>query len=805
MLIYFLKKIITYPKIALISTLAFCIILSFFSLKLQIDASADSLLLEDDKDLKIFREISKDYKSDDFLIIAFKPKDLDPFSKQSLEKLKKIHKDLENSYNVERVLSIINAPLLQSSDQTDLKELIKNIPNITFKDINLSKAKNEILNSPFYKNNIISKDGTTTALIIYLNPDLKLNQLLDQKYKANQSQKEKYQNQIQEHQNSQKIITKKSLDQIKHIMQNYQKNGDELYISGISLIAEDMISYIKDDLLIYGFALILLLSLALYYFFRSLRFVFLPLFICFISLSSASGVFALLGFKITVISSNYVALILIITLSVVIHLITHFIECSNKFPHAKIQNVILATLLAKAKPSFYAILTTMIGFLSLVFSNIEPIIKLGIMMSIGISLSLILSYLFLGSILALLKPKNYSKREFKFNFLNFCAKSSLNHRKLIYTLTFLASIFVLAGISFLRVENSFVNYFKDGSEIKKGLLLIDTKLGGTLPLDIIIKFKENSKFQNNDNLDSFENEFEALSNEKTYWFNAKKIRIVKKIHQYLENKPYIGSVLSLNSLLTLGKNINDGKDLDDFALAFLNENLPNDFKKDLLSPFVNIDKNELRFTMRIIDSDPNLRRNEFLKELNKELNELLKNDDVSVQIAGVMVLYNNMLQSLFSSQFNTLIFVILVIFILFILIFKDLKFSIIALVVNIIPISVVFALMGILNIPLDMMSITIAAISMGIGVDDAIHYIYRFKQTIKNKNIKEAILNTHNSIGSALYYTSISIILGFSVMMSSNFIPTIYFGALTIFVMILLLLGSLFLLPSLLITFKKNQ
>ncbi|EAI0652720.1 RND family transporter [Campylobacter coli] len=806
----FLKFFIYHPKSTFFTTLLICLFLSFFASKLSVDASAESLLLENDKDLKIFREISKHYKSDNFLLLAFKPEDENPFSKQNLNKLKELHQELEQVSLVERVFSIINAPLLQSSENTDLKELLKNIPNIESKDINLTKAQNEILNSPFYKNNIISKDGKTTGLIIYLKPDTIYNELIEKRdLSTDDNEKEQIRLVIKKHQEQQKVITKQGLDTIKNIIKKYEKDGDGFYLGGVSMIADDMITYIKSDLMLYGISLVFLLACALYCFFRSWRFVFLPLFICFISLSAASGVFALLNFQITVISSNYVALVLIITLSVVIHLITHFIEISKLYPKAKIEHLVLQTLLAKANPSFYAIITTMIGFFSLMLSNIEPIIKLGIMMSIGIGLALIFSYLFLASILVLLKPKKYYKKEFKFNFLAFCAKTSLDPKKrsIIYTLSVAAIILALVGISKLRVENSFVNYFKDGSEIKKGLLVIDKNLGGTLPLDIIIRFPDNNKNNHNSNdvFDSFESEFDSLASKDTYWFNSKKTRIAKKVHEFLENKEFIGSVLSLNSLLSLGKSINDGKDLDDFTLAFLNENLPLELKQELLSPFVNIEENELRFSMRIIDSDPKLRRNEFLINLKQELETLLKNDGVEIQITGIMVLYNNMLQSLFSSQFDTLIFVILVIFVLFIVVFRSLKFSIIALLVNIIPLSVVFALMGILGIPLDMMSITIAAIAIGIGVDDAIHYIYRFKEEIKTKSVEEAILNSHLSIGSALYYTTISIVLGFSVMMSSNFIPTIYFGVLTVFVMILLLSGSLFLLPSFLITIYTRK
>ncbi|ARE80008.1 RND family transporter [Campylobacter helveticus] len=806
---FFLKFLINHPKSTLLSTLLFCVFLSFFAFKLHIDASAESLLLEDDKDLKIFRELSKHYKSDNFLMLAFKPNDKNPFSEESLKNLESLHQKLEGVRGVERVFSIINAPLLLSSENKDLKELMQNIPSILSEDINQTKAQNEILTSPFYLNNIIAKDGKTTALIIYLKPDLTYINLIEARDNAkDENEKEHLRIQIKNHQEMQNALNKALLEQIRSIMSAYEKDG-KLYLGGVSMISDDMISYIKDDLALYGIFLVFLLGFALWYFFRSFTLMILSLLICFISLSSASGLFALLNFPITVISSNYAPLMLIITLSVVVHLITHFIEISRLYPNTTQKRLVLQTLLSKAKPSFFAIFTTMIGFFSLIFSQIEPIIKLGIMMSLGIALGLILAYLFLASALVLLKRKNFTQREFNLSFLLFCANASIRHRKLIYTLAFITIILALIGIPKLKVENSFVNYFKDGSAIKEGLLIIDKDLGGTLPLDIIVRFKDNKKneLKESEVLDSFENEFESLAAKDTYWFDSKKTRIAKKVHQFLENKEFVGSVLSLNSLLMLGKNINEGKDLDDFALAFLNENLPENFKQDLLSPFVNITQNELKFSIRVIDSNPNLKRDTFLKSLKTELNELLKDEGVEVQITGIMLLYNNMLQSLFSSQFDTLAFVVLAIFVLFVLIFRSFKIATIAIVCNLIPLSLVFAFMGFLNIPLDLMSITIAAIAIGIGVDDILHYIYRFKEELKCASVKKAVLNSHLFIGTALYYTTISIVLGFSVMMSSNFIPTIYFGILTTLVMILLLFGSLFLLPSLLISFyaKKNN
>lgn len=794
MLVVLYKTLINNAKLVFFATLAVCVGLSFFASKLSIEASAQTLLLENDKDLAFFRQVGKDYQSDDFLMLAIKPKDDNPFSPQSITLLKDLQSRLEQIKGVKGVLSILNAPLLKSSDNASLQDLLKNVPTLTSPDTNLTKARAEITTSAFYQNNIISQDTKSTAFVIYLNDEVYENLISEANLNSEEARIQRL-----------KQENKQRLDEIKALIAEFAPQTKGLYLGGVSMIADSMISYIQDDLLVYGVSLTLLLSFVLWVFFRKISLVLFTLFVCLNSLGVASGIFALLGFKITVISSNYLALMLIITISLIIHLITHFINLCKQFPKASIRHKVLATLLAKSRPSFYAILTTAIGFLSLVLSKIEPVIKLGIMMSIGISVSLLLSFLFFASILPFFKGLHFeNKATFKVNLLNFCANLSLKYPKIIFGVSVLCVVVSLFGIDKLRVENSFVNYFKDSSQIKQGLVFIDENFGGTIPLELIVRFEDKNESQNTE-LDSFESEFEALSNEKTYWFNAQKVRVAQSIHQYLQNKEFVGSVLSLNSLLLVAKDINNGKELDDFALAFLNENLPEQFKKSLLNAYVNIDKNQLRFVMRVKDSDSKLKRDEFIKEIQSDIEALMKDEAVQVQLSGLMLLYNNMLQSLFASQFNTLIFVVGVIFLLFVFVFRGFKFALTGIIANVVPLSLVFALMGFCGLPLDLMSITIAAICIGLGVDDSIHYIYNFKKLILHKGIIKAIKLSHFQIGQAFFQSKVAIILGFSVMISSNFTPTIYFGLLTVLVMVLLLLGSLLLLPSLLAPISAKQ
>lgn len=729
--------LIKQSKLIFVITLMICLGLSYYSKNIEIEAKSTSFFLEDDKDLVLFNKSIEDFGSQDFLVLAYVSKD-DIFKEENIKKLQKIENDLKQINGIKSTLSILNAPLFLNG------------ANDINSGANLSKAKEEISKNQFYLNNLISSDYTVADFLIYAN-------------------------------NSDEIIPA--------LKKFAEKNN--LIIGGMSVIASDMISYVKADLYVYGIGLFVLLSLAIFIFFRTFYFVFICMFICLISLFSSTGILALLKYNITVISSNYVALVLIITISVIIHLLSHFAELVNKRQKTDKVLMIRHTLLAKAKPSFYAILTTVVGFLSLVFSGIKPISELGIMMSIGISVSLLLCYLFLPFLL--LVKKDFSKVYFakEPKILLFCAKTAINHRKIVYFISLIIIIFASISIPKLSAENSFVNYFKDSSEIKKGLLLIDEKLGGTLPLDVIIRFKEE---ENSD--DEF-----AEFLEEDYFLTPSKINVLAKIHNLLKEEQYVGSVLSLYSLLDFAKNINNGEEIDGFVLNLLQKNLDESTKKQIIYPYYNEDKKEFRIGIRMLDSNKSLKRDKFLKELKTKLDTLCKDDNISIQISGVMVLYNNMLSSLISSQIDTLSFVILSIFVLFLIVFRNIRFSIIGIVANIIPLSLLFAIISFSGLSLDLMSITIAAISIGIGVDDIIHYVHRFKEEIKQHPLNEAIIASHQSIGSALYYTTCTIVLGFTLMMTSNFMPTIYFGLLTVLVMILLLCGSLFLLPSLIISF----
>ncbi len=816
------KTILKYPKSTLLLVFLFVAFFATQAFKLQIDASAETLLLENDKDLQFTRMIGERYGTPDFLVIAYSPKS-DMLSSATLTDLKNLSNELLELPLVESVTSILNVPLMQSPPKP-VKKMLEHIPTLESPDANMTLAKHELLNSPIYKNNLISSDFKTTALMINLKTDEEYRAFLKKRNELRQKEKDgiisveekkELRNVIREfkfYRDIVRAIHHKTIKDVRSIMDGYRQNAD-LFLGGVSMISDDMITYVKKDLKTYGVIVLLLLILVLWIVFRQLHWVLIPVLISAASIISTVGLLGMFDWEVTAISSNFVSLQLIITMSIIIHLIVRYRELILDHPDETQFKLVLDTVTSMAKPTFFAVITTIAGFTSLIFSNILPVINLGLMMSAGIAVSLLITYLAFPSVMMLIpKKKPYTFFESKFSVTKIFAVATERYSKTIIAVSAAVALFSLGGAGRLMVENSFINYFKPSTEIYQGMAVIDKKLGGTTPLDVIVDFprdtedkaiSDSEENEETDEFDDFEEEYTAIQNDAQYWFTDSKMQTVLKIHNYLESIPEIGKVLSLGTMLKLGRTLNDGDDLDNFQLAMLYNELPKEFRKIVLDPYVSIDNDQLRFSLRIIDSNEELRRDILLKKIKKELVDKVGLEEQNIHLSNLMVLYNNMLQSLFGSQILTLGAMVLLLFFMFLILFKTIKVALIALVANLVPISVVFGFMGWAQIPLDMMTITIAAISIGIAVDDTIHYIYRYRiEFSKDHDYTAAMYRSHESIGYAMTYTSAAIIIGFLILVLSPFIPTIYFGLLTVLTMFMAIAADLLLLPKLILIFK---
>jgi len=800
--------VIEKPKTVLTLLILFLLVFGYHAKDFKLDASSDTLLLENDPDLEYLREISNKYGAKDFLILTYTPKKK-LISDSSINNLLSLKYKIQSLKWVHSVITLLDIPLLNSTDQT-LTEKLQNFSTLKSEGIDRSKGFNEILNSPVFRNFIISEDGNTTAIIVNIKEDKKLKELISKnnQYKKKIKNNEKTVNydqfviEFENYKSLNKKINHKNILEIRELIKNYESIG-KIHLGGIPMIADDMMSFIKNDIIVFGAGVFLFIVATLWFVFRKLLWIIVPLGSCFFAVTIMMGLLGLLGWKVTVISSNFIALMLILTMAMNIHMSVRYLQIKKENPNLKNINVILMTTNKMFWPILYTVLTTVCAFLSLIFSEIKPIIDFGWMMTLGLFTSFVITFTLLPTILNFLSNNKIEIEEEKKSIVtSYLSNVAINNSKIIFSITSLIIFLSIIGISKLEVENSFINYFNKNTEIYKGMKLIDDKLGGTTPLEIILKFPGKSKAtKTDDDFDDWE-EDEDLNNDK-YWFTKDKIDKIDKVHNYLNTLDGVGKVLSFSSILQVAKQLNNDKELGTLEMGVLYSKIPDSIKKEIIDPYISIKDNEARINLRIKDSQKGLRRNELINKIQYDLENKLNLKKKEFRLAGVLILFNNLLQSLFKSQILTLGFVMIGIFIMFLVLFRNLTLSFIGVIPNFIAAFFILGIIGLLGIPLDMMTITIAAITIGIAVDNSIHYIYRFKEEFSSyKNYKKTIKVCHSTVGTAILNTSITIIFGFSILVFSNFIPTIYFGVFTGIAMLVAMLSVLTLLPKLLLIIK---
>ncbi len=803
------------PKVLVLMTVIVMLALSQVG-KFELDASADSLTLEGDKDVEYYRQIQNRFPStDDFLVLAISPNG-GVFSEEGIALLAELKQALLSVESVQSINSILDVPLLHHPE-LELTTISDYVLTLEGEGVALEVAKQELLTNPLYQEMLVSADAKTTAMQLVLVSDESSTRLHNRRDALREKRSSeglndeevealalidleiKARNQAVLERNRQDII------QIREIMQQYRDRAT-LFLGGVPMIVVDMIEFVRGDLQVFGAGVLLFLMVTLVVIFRKVRWVVLPLFSCAVTIVVMVGYLGWARFPVTVISSNFISLLLIITMSMIIHLSVRYREYAGQFPDMSQRALVLKTVVAMSRPCLYTSLTTMVAFGSLLISGIRPVIDFGYMMTIGIVFAYLFAFILFPAILACL-PREHSVR---FNnhapfSRHFATVTDKLGNRLVGAAVALGAL-CLFGISLLTVENRFIDYFKESTEIHQGMKVIDQSLGGTTPLDIVIAFDvaaAAAEGEGGDDEDCFIDDecMEDVYGETTF-FTQEKVELINRIHAYIAGLPEVGKVLSISTTLQIAERIK-GAPLDTLELAFMNNMFPDELRGLLLDPYVNESTGEARFTARVIESDHNLRRQALLDRIEAHLTEELDINVENIRFTSLVVLYNNMLQSLFTSQILTLGFVLASILVMFLVLFRSLHIAVIAILPNVLAPAVVLGIMGLSGIPLDMMTITIAAISVGIAVDNTIHYLYRYRaEFAKDRNYREAMFRSHLSIGKAMYYTSITIILGFSILVFSNFNPTIYFGLFTGLAMLIALLASLTLLPQLILQLK---
>jgi hypothetical protein len=847
--------IIQHPKPVLLIIALLVIGLAIGLPRFKLDASSDSLTLEHDEDLDFFRQIATRYESGDFLVVTYKP-DGDLFSDQALNHLKSMRDDFAQLPGIDNINSILDVPLLYSPLQT-LPQILSGPRNLLDEGVDRQLARQEFLSSPIYKDLLLSPDGQTTVMQLNLAVDNKFIDLVRRRdalrYQrraeglsaAEQQELEQVSAEFLEYRTVKAAEDHQRVMDVRAIADKYRDNA-EIFLGGVTMITADMIDFIRSDLVVFGLGVVLFIIVTLAVIFRQLRFVVLPLGTCLLAVVMMLGFLSWVDWRLTVISHNFVALLLIVTLAITIHLVVRYRELHAKNPDWSQRDLIFTTMKLMVMPCLYTALTTIVAFVSLVVSDIKPVIDFGWMMTIGLTLAFILAFTLLPAALLLMpkgEPKDKGDKSAATTLI--FSKIAEKHGNTIVGVYVVLTAVSVYGLTQLVVDNRFIDYFHESTEIHQGMSVIDSRLGGTMPVDIVLSLPSeqlNTQEANaqNDKREAFDADdpFGTLdggdpfaetdadpdpfaeddpfadadpfatddgSESKTkssYWFTLAGLEEIEQLHDYLESLPEVGKVLSAATAYKVARDINRGN-LNDFELAILRDSLPEDIDKLLLEPYLSFEANEARISLRVKETSEELQRFALVDEIKNYAVEEVGLQPQQVRVNGLLVLYNNVLQSLFRSQIVTMGAVFLGIMLMFLVLFRSFTFSVVAIIPNILAAGVILGFMGIIGIPLDLMNIMVAAITVGMGVDHAIHYIYRFKQEFAiDQNYVNAMHRSHASIGRAMYYTSITIIVGFSIFTLSEFIPSIYFGLLTSLAMLAAILGSLTLLPKLILMTK---
>jgi uncharacterized protein len=817
---YFGRFILGHPAITLILLALVVVFFAWHTPQFRLDASSDSLLLENDQSLQYYRAIKARYGSDDYLVITYTPVQ-DLFSKVVLDDLRILHDRFTAIKRVESVTSILNVPLINSPPVT-IAELEVHIPTLMDESSDPSLAKEEFLTSPLYSNLLLSADGRTTALLVNFRRAETWHTLLSERDVLREKALERPLNKQEEYalvkaEHKFESFSAETLDQqqedIAHVRAIIRQHEEDatLFLGGVPMITADSINFVRSDLKTFGIAVLCFVVALLTLIFRSFVWVAIPMMVCFCVGVTIVGFLGFMNWPVTVVSSNFISLLLIFTLSFSVHQIVCYREHQAEHPKASQHTLVQASTLKIIVPCFYMVVTTIVAFGSLVVSDIRPVIDFGWMMAFGLGIAFIIAFTLFPAILMFLNPPEpVTASDFTEKITSFFARTIEGYRTPILMAFLTVVLFSIWGLQYLTVENRFIDYFKESTEIHQGMKVIDRDLGGTTPLDIVIDAPkvvseplEDDFMLFSDTDPIYSNELAGPSIANGYWFNSWMLEDIEAIHNYLDKLPETGKVISFHTAIEMLRDLDDEAVMDSMYMAVLYKKIPQGVKDTLITPYLSSDGNQLRFSLRVFESDYSLNRQHLIEKINNDLTTKFGLTQDQVHITGMLRLYNNVLQSLFASQIKTIWVVFVSIFVMFSILFRSMWVAAVAFLPNVTITVLVLGIMGWLRIPLDIMTITIAAICTGTADDNTIHYVHRMKLEYKSRaDYWEAVRHSHNTIGRAMYYTSITIMLGFSILGFSNFVPTIYFGLLTAFAMMVALLANLALLPLLMVTLK---
>ncbi|MBU0992494.1 MAG: MMPL family transporter [Proteobacteria bacterium] len=755
------RPVVAHYRITLFLMFLATVFFLYFMVQQEQDNNISVFFEKDDPVYMQYQNFLKEYSSEEFVVVALREDNL--FSMPVLDVIRELTAGIDKINGVERVISLANVEEMRGEDDTIIFK--KLVPDGTLAPEQLTQIKENITSNILLQSSLISGDGCTTAIFIELLP-------MDQAGK------------------------KSVLKEITDVTQQIAKGKTRLYYTGIPFLEMEINRLSKIDIRTFSPIIACLIFIVTLMLLKNFTLAVFSMLTLVITQIWGRGFYVMCGEKLNYVTSPMTAILLAIAIADSIHLITHF---QKTFPSKGMdyrESVIDATKTVWL-PCLFTTLTTAIGFFSFVSAPLRPSQMLGLYTAIGVIFAFVIDVTFLPAALILFQKRIekvlISRKNSVFDNESGYFSMALNRigrfsTRYIYgsMIVFLA-FFILSimGMMQLKFETNSSKHMHDSNKLKQDAMFLDKNIGGTIPFILLLNAEGNIDFT----------QPEAL----------KKVEIVQQVIAN-HDRDYI---TSSTSIVDYAKEFNKAFNNNDDAYRTIPD-LQSDIvdfyemaDQDILHRMISDDRKEvcMAFLAKWGANETAVELSKFYDTyLNEELGE-----GYNFRFTGITTLYIAMEELLKISQRRSLFVAFVLIFIMMYLVCRNLKLTIISMVPNTFPIAMTLGIMGWLKIPLDVATIMIASVTLGIAVDDTIHFVAWYKRNSKpGITPREAILKTFAMVGKPIVITTILLFIGFGVLVLGNFRPTQVFGVLTAFSMLFALIGDLFMLPALIMIFKPQ-
>jgi len=751
--------------------------------KITIDTSTEGFLHAEDPALVRYEEFKEQFGQDEKIMVVIATKNI--FELEFLNKLQNLHTELENGVpHLNDITSLINARNTRGeSDILIVEDLFENFPQ---NNKELESLKNVALNSDMYKNLLFNEKHTFTTIILEPNA-----------YEANEgadaldgfSEEESTENLefLEDKSKSEMVRTTHK------IIQKYKSDNFDVFIAGSLAVNDYNKQSVQKDMQKFVKLVLLMMMVFLFVVFRRISAVILPIFIVALSLLTTIGTMALVGTPITIPTQILPSFLLAVGIGAVVHLLAMFFKHLNA--NGDKNKAIVFSLGHSGLAIIMTSLTTAAGLLSFSTAAIAPIADLGIFAAVGIMIALVNTLIVLPAILAILpikqaKAKQINKSQKMDSILKFIAEFSTNNAKAIIGVSAVITVIWTYAATSVLFKHDTLSWQPDDSPIKIATERVDKELKGSVTMEVIIDTKKDNGLYNSEllvKLDNIRKKAELIENENYFvgkgWSVAE---VLKEIHRGLhDNQQKYYTITNNDALIP-----------QEFLLF---ENSGSDDLEDL----VDSSFSKARITFKL----PWMEASEYGK-LSDELTKLMKDElgeSVEITITGMVPLFQRTLSAAMSSMATSYVVAFILIAIMMTILLGSIKIGLISMIPNVLPIVMTLGFMSMVNMPLDMFTMLVGAIVIGLSVDDTVHFFHNFaKYHHQGLNTKDAVKETMLGTGRALIATTIVLSLGFYVYMFASLSNLINFGILAGGAITIALFTNIILGPALLTLITKD-